>query len=321
MTSTRTSQLFLGYGRKGHGVTAHYADAIPTTDVRTKLFGWNAVEVAVYADFGDRKLEIPGKKALVRDDLGIVLGVPSEKYAVHQYNDSLVSGVEKIIGGDLAISAAGYTGNGAKAWISVSLRDTVTTAEGVEFLPFLNAIGSHDSTISTSYKRSVLNMVCNNMIGQLRREKTNTVKVRHTVHSALHLETAQQALAILAQTEDDFSRQVRELCEQEVTATEWAKFVETYVPLAEDAQPGRSRTLVENKREGLHSLYRSDERVAPWAGTAWGVLQAVNTYDHHFATVKGAERAERNQERALTDYYDDLDSKTIATLNRVLVGA
>ncbi len=43
--------------------------------------------------------------------------------------------------------------------------------------------------------------------------------------------------------------------------------------------------MAENRREVLQRLYRHDERVAPWAGTAWGVVQAVNTMTHHEAVV------------------------------------
>ena len=63
-----------------------------------------------------------------------------------------------------------------------------------------------------------------------------------------------------------------------------------------------------------------DPRVSPWTGTAHGVLQAVNTYDHYEGIVRGADRAERNSLKTLTDGYRDLDldRTTLHTLNRVL---
>jgi hypothetical protein len=56
------------------------------------------------------------------------------------------------------------------------------------------------------------------------------------------------------------------------------------IPLPEDA--GRAMTIAENKRNEILNLYRDDARSAPWNGTAFGVLQAFNTWNHHFATVK-----------------------------------
>ncbi len=322
-----SSQLLLGFGRGGCGVTASFPHAIPTSVLRSDLFGWEAVEAPIFANFNGQEIAIPGKTAIVRNDLGVVLGIPSVKYTTHQYQDSLVTGVERILGGGLAVDAAGLTGYGRRAWVSVSLQDTVTTAEGVEFLPRLIAYGSHDSTLPTGYKRSALNMACNNMIGAMLRDKTYSnhglreVKIRHTVNSALRLESAQQALGILAETEDEFSRAIRELCQQEVTARDFHKFVETLVPIAPDAIKGKGVTMAENKRETLTDMYHNDPRCAPWQGTAWGVVQTVNTYERWNALVRGTDRDERNQDRDLSDHWDKLDSGTVATLNRVLVGA
>jgi hypothetical protein len=78
---------------------------------------------------------------------------------------------------------------------------------------------------------------------------------------------------------------------------------------------GRSRTMAERKREVLTRLYDHDQRVAPWHGTGWGVLQAVNTYTHHEGIVRGAER---NMLNAVTGRTDDLDHQTLDTLAGVL---
>lgn len=79
--------------------------------------------------------------------------------------------------------------------------------------------------------------------------------------------------------------------------------------------------MADRKRDGLQRLYRHDQRVAPWAGTAHGVLQAVNTYEHHEGTVRGATRAERNTLRTVTGSFGDLDRFTWATLETVLLPA
>jgi len=62
----------------------------------------------------------------------------------------------------------------------------------------------------------------------------------------------------------------------------------------------------------LTELHTEDPRVASWAGTAHGVLQAVNTYEHHLSTVRGASRAERNMLRTATGDFGKLDRSTLA---------
>ena len=76
--------------------------------------------------------------------------------------------------------------------------------------------------------------------------------------------------------------------------------------------------MAENKRDALQRLYRHDDRVAPWAGTAHGVLQAVNTYEHHEGTVRGATRPERNMLRTVTGDFAKLDRDTWGALQSVL---
>ena len=71
------------------------------------------------------------------------------------------------------------------------------------------------------------------------------------------------------------------------------------------------------KWDTLAGLYWSDPRVSPWAGTAHGVLQAVNTYEHHQGVVRG-ERAERNGLKTITGDFGRLDRTTWKTLTAVL---
>jgi hypothetical protein len=69
-------------------------------------------------------------------------------------------------------------------------------------------------------------------------------------------------------------------------------------------------------------MYRHDDRVSPWADTAYGVLQAINTYEHHEGTVRGADRSERNMLRAVygrTDWVHTLAADPAApTFEQVL---
>jgi hypothetical protein len=49
-----------------------------------------------------------------------------------------------------------------------------------------------------------------------------------------------------------------------------------------------------------------------------GVLQAVNTYEHHEGLVRGASRPERNMLRAVTGDFARLDRQALAELGGVL---
>ena len=74
------------------------------------------------------------------------------------------------------------------------------------------------------------------------------------------------------------------------------------------------------KRDTLSTLYRADPRISPWAGTAHGVLQAVNTYDQHNGVIRG-DRAERNSLKTITGEFGKLDRFTWHTLQPLLAEA
>ena len=144
------------------------------------------------------------------------------------------------------------------------------------------------------------------------------IKVKHSRYSKLKVLTARQALDMVAVLADEFAAQVQQLCQIDVSDTSWAQFVRAHVP---EPDTKRGKTNAATKRTELHRLWTSDSRVSPWQGTAWGVVQAVNTYEHHSATVRGASRVERNLSRAVTDHADRLDTATLATLDKILAAA
>ena len=91
----------------------------------------------------------------------------------------------------------------------------------------------------------------------------------------------QQALAMVHTLAEDFANEVAALCATNVNDRQWQQFLDQHVPRTDDAcKPldGRSRTLADAKRDHLTQLYRSDPRVAPWAGTAHGVARRASRW-------------------------------------------
>ena len=139
--------------------------------------------------------------------------------------------------------------------------------------------------------------------------------MRHSRYSTLRLQGAREALGLLHSVQEDFAKQVAELCSVKVSEGDWAKFLDELAPLPEAA--GRGRTIAENKRDDLSNLWVNDERVAPWRGTAFGAVQAVNTYAHWNAGADKS-RQDRNAARAVTGKVDELDRETLTLLRKVL---
>lgn len=316
----------------------HYPGAIPVDDVARRLFDWDAQSkpIAVerpaewttmtHLDFDGRParwVTIDGRQAIVRSDRdnGHVMGIFTDAYEPHPYRTWLLDTVANILDDDLSISSAGLLREGAIAWVEVSVPESITTPEGVAFRPNLLATTTFDGSLATTYKRTVTDTVCDNTRAVALREDGDALRVRHSRNSGVKLATARDALALVHTAADAFADQIRTLCRLEVSQAAYGRFLDAWVPRS-DAQgvplSGRALTLADKKRDELTRLWTSDPMVAPWQGTAHGVLQAVNTYEHHARPVRGASRAERNMLRTVTGDFADIDQTAYAALTQVL---
>jgi phage/plasmid-like protein (TIGR03299 family) len=331
LTTLNTSTLIGFADKRGHAwhyradlqgdESNHYPGAIPVEDVRRRLFYWDAVEGELTATAltpdGVVTTRDEQRKAIMHPITGRVFGVfGKESYKMHQFNRWLLDEVAVIVDDELSIGSAGVLKEGAVAWVSIEVPDTITTPEGVAFRPNLLATTAHDGSLATTFKRVVTNVVCDNTHGIALREDGQQFKVKHSRNSLNALTDVRDALALVHSIADDFAAEVATLTAQKVTDYTWTKFLDAYAPLKDD-QSGRSRTMAENKRDSLNRLYNHDARVAPWRGTAWGVVQAVNTMVHHEGIVRGTSREERNMLRAVTGGADKLDTSTIDMLGAV----
>jgi phage/plasmid-like protein (TIGR03299 family) len=304
--------------KRGHawhyreGSNNHFAGAIPVSEVQNRLFHWEPVTTLLKCPCGCGEVD----KAVSRSDNRHRMGIFKEGYEPHSFRTWLLESVSTILGDTLQIGSAGLLRSGAVAWVSVEVPDNITTPQGVVFRPHLLATTSFDGSIATTYKRVVTNVVCDNTRDAALSEKGQTHKVRHTRNSALRLPEAREALAMVHTIADDYAAEVATLCQITVTDAQWFKFLDAYVPVPDDKGP--SRTMAEKKREGLTAMYRHDERARDWRGTAFGVVQTVDTFSQHMSIVRGATRPERNMLNVINGTTVKTDREALDTLRLVL---
>ena len=317
----------------------HYEGAIPVADVQRRLFNWHAVTVPVQAllpatteDFTTmdaegklvKAVDIPNMVAIARSDNGFIFPRTfSSGYRAHQYDEWLLKELSNILGDTLAISSAGLLKNGAIAWVEVSVPETIHDERtGFAYRPNILAGTSFDGSLATTYGRTVTATVCDNTmsaaLGQMGEQQK---KVRHSKYSST--KGVREALSIVHETGDEFSAQLHALTERTVTDRQWFSFLDALMPLEKDGEPlkGAPLTRTERQRDEIQNLWRHDNRVAPWANTEFGVIQAVNTWTHHYAEVRNTGRTERNMERAIKGKVHELDSQARTLIESILSNA
>lgn len=303
------------------GLDNHYPGAIPVEDVRTRLFNWHAEERSVYVDGGTSGLLLDdSKKAIVRSDNNAILGYHSSGYKPHGYSEWLIENLSEAVGGQAEIANAGLLKKGAVAWVQIEMPENVEMTAGVKIRPFILATTSFDGSIATTYKTGFTNVVCDNTMALFMAEKTEKYKTKHTSNSRFNRFDAATALNTLSLITEQAVAQIESMIAIDVSDSAWQKFVQAHVPI-EPTDSKQSVTRAETKRGALTGLWRTDVRVAPWAGTAWGVMQAVNTYNEHMSVIRGVTRSERKMLRAVEDKIVTADRGTVDTLRKVLASA
>lgn len=327
---------------------SHYSGAIPVEDIERDLFGWTPLEATLSATAYDPStpagiepvalhvITDGARKAIIRppgafgpNDPGAILGVFKSGYQIHLYMEWLVKNVDLITSGSsLGIASAGVLREGAQAYTSFSMPEVQTTAEGIDFRPYLGACTSLDGTLASDYFRCVQLPVCDNTLAIARSEGGGRIKYKHTRNSVSKIGDAREALGIVESIVDDFTAQTDEQTNTAVSDADFDAILSAAHPMPEE--DGRARTMAENRQTALRVLWNSDPRVTPWRGSMFGVVQAFNTFEHHCKNVRGggddpdaqrAVRMERNMERVLRGELEALDFGTVKLAESILTPA
>lgn len=301
------------------GTDNHYPGAIPVGDVQRRLFNWEALEADVlFENANTGKIQgARDAKIIYRSDTGADLGIHSQGWQCHGYTPWLLDNVANILDSSLQIGSAGLLKGGAIAFVQVETPDTIEGPNGETYRPFIAATTSMNGTIATTYKEGVTRIVCDNTRSAFFASKGRQYKVRHTAYSQARIADAREALGLMFSVAEDYKTEMDQLMGQSVTDAQWTQFVESYVPI--DDQAGkRGQTMAKNKRQGLSELWFNDLRVTPWAGTAWGALQAISTYQQHERSVQNMTRVERNWLNFLGSRQANEETEAMEALAKVL---
>lgn len=309
----------------------HYVGPVPKADVQRRLFSWEPTEGTYETTYmiGDEMFHLAdeGRKSIVRpkgslgpDDEGAVLGSFKSGFTIHPYNEWLIAKVEQMLGDAVQIGSAGLLTAGSRAWVQVEMPESIKTPEGVEYRPFITAATSVDGTLSTTYMAGKTLTVCDNTLAAALGESgAAKLKIKHSKNSLgriSQIANMREALDLMFKVSEEFAAEVAALTAVKVTPKQWSKFVNLVAPT--EGKEKNALTLAENKQAKLTTLWKADERVAPWNGTAWGVVQAMNTYNQHESIVRGTIRPERNMLNFLSGKTAEQDDATLETLGKVV---
>lgn len=326
------------------GTLPTYPGPIPVAEVERQLFNWTALSVPTgnFIPVGVEQLGDPGvilmadgtpalavitegAQGIVRSDDYTELGRHGKGYRIHDYKEWLIRSVSNVLQDELHILSALTLRNGAQAAVEIGLAESMhDNTTGADFWPFLLAITSLDGSIATTYETFNRMLICDNMfpgIHEVAKRANRQYKVKHTVNSmsADVISGVRDALHILERSADGMTDYLNRLARVKVNEGQWVDIMDIIAPPAPvDASPA-AQTRAGNRRDLLDETYHHDPMVEQWSGTALGVVQAFNTYQHHYAPVRGAARIERVYDRAISGSLSEAGERVHVALDQVLV--
>lgn len=320
------------------GAQQYYTGAIPLSAVLADILNWHAETSPVQYVTADGRTIETTDQVIYRNDSGAAFKTGfKDGYKIHQFDDLLIEKTAIVTGlsvadvvninngtaGDmLQIGTVGLLQDGAVFWAQFELPETLRSVKhGLEYRTSLMLGSSHNGTVATQWGLPSTLIVCDNTFAYARGEaKSHAVKVKHTKYSNSAINSAGDALGLVNSAADDFGLMIDELIETKVSGAQFVKFIDAYVPVPE--ADGRGKTMAENKRDTLSALYMNDPRVAPYAGSAFGVLQMTNTFNQHIASIhSGTDRTEKRYSDLLTGKLADRDAATMELLGGILANA
>lgn len=286
-----------------------YPGAIPPEDVQRRLFHWTPelvpVEATILTEDGVTRVSSPTKCAVVRPDTRDILGIVSSKYSLQPFQDVLLAPLTDVLGDDVVIRSAGLLQRGGLGWVQIETPETADVND-VHYRPYVILMSSLTGELPHTIGAGTVAVVCDNTFHEFLRSPDSVLNqaTKHYVHSrARVVSRTEDMLKRLTVQEDSFAATVRTLTSITVSQDNFDRWLEIYVPLGEKPTKNKA-TIVETKRDQLRTLWTKDPRVAPWKGTAYGVVAAGNTWNQWLSgakQVQGMTSAENRFTRNMLD--------------------
>jgi len=310
--------MFVARKLAWHGLGTFVPEAVQSEEalILSGLDWTVSLEPAFAAD----GTQVPSTKLTRRSSDGSILGVVGDRYTVFD-NHELFHFGDSVAEYGARYESAGSLDEGRKVFATMVVERPLVI-EGDAHIPYLVLASSHDGSMATRALLSPVRVVCMNTLRLAMAQSHRTFTIRHTASAPSRIEEARRALGLSFQYYDAFEEEVRELMAQAVTDKEFDKLVETIWPIDLENLKGNRNV---SKRETVKSILMADPTVAPWRGTAWGALNAFNTYDQWHSPVRKTKETSQNDsvlrmERQASSVLRDVSGLT-EKVAKMLVGA
>lgn len=252
-------------------------------------------KVPVYVDLNGAKVIIPNAKAIQRDDTGLVLGMATDQYQIHQPREALEFAQRYVdIDSRFKIDVAGSLKEGRIIWVTATFdpngTGTIDVGGSAALIRLLMST-TFDATGATINKLTGTRVVCNNTLDvALGGDKRAEVRTRHT--AKFNADKVARELEGMAQSVDKYKAFGDQMADTRMVKATVAKYFKALLEIPFDAKAEDVSSRKMNQFGELNKAYGQTVQEGAPAESAWAALQSVTRYVDHSKSTRGGNEAE-----------------------------
>lgn len=246
---------------------------------------------------------VPDKYAVVRDSDKSCLGVVGSKYTPVQNRDAFTFMDNIVDSGEAKYETAGSLYNGKLIWILMNIENVegISKVDGDEIIPYVLLTNSHDGSSALKVVTTPVRVVCSNTLRIALNRADQSFSVRHTSGINNKVDYARQSLGLVVDYYTEFQKEVEQMINTQVSDDKFMEIVARVFPKPTDEEMEKPRIASNYKHKiaNIESNYVGELH----SGTAWGVLNAFNSYELWQKKVRG-NALERQANSFINDSQD-----------------
>tara|TARA_B100000674_G_C37973442_1_gene978090 strand:- start:4429 stop:5391 length:963 start_codon:yes stop_codon:yes gene_type:complete len=246
---------------------------------------------------------VPDKFAVVRDIDNSCLGVVGKKYTPIQNRDAFTFMDNIVDSGEAKYETAGSLYNGKHIWILMNINNVegIKQVDGDNIVPYLLLTNSHDGSSALKVITTPVRVVCSNTLRLALGNVRQGFSVRHTSGISNKVDYARNALGFVVEYYSNFQQEVEKMINTQISDDKFMEIVAQVFPKPSDEEMEKPRIASNYKHKiaNIESNYVGELH----SGTAWGVLNAFNSYELWQKKVRG-NALERQAKNFMSDNQD-----------------
>jgi len=246
---------------------------------------------------------IPDRRAVVRSDSKVVLGVVGKSYQPLQ-NRQCFGFLDSVVAdGRLRYHTAGALGQGERVWMLAKLPDEIRVKNSDDVTEqFLLLSNSHDGSSSLRVFFTPIRVVCANTLGMAeRRSRGSGVSIVHKGDLAAKVAEAQETLGLAKQFYDDLGERINRLANHYPSRRQLDLYYESLYPDRADGQNQRAANI----RLRLFDLFENGigQDMPAIRHTTWAAFNAVTEFVDHHRSTRGRTDFDRQSRRLESAWF------------------